>query len=363
MIDETNEDAELNTDALTGADDLAPAGNDGEGTDDNGSHGDEGESALSWAEALAGDTVAAMKKAKNEDADDPKKPSQKQETAKAKSNDPDAEDADNSDEEGSILPDDEENANADAGEDGETPEHLAKKAKALERDNYATREKNRKLRAELEAKEKRIAELESQPKQPAPLMGMPDGFDRARTIDDVQKIEDYWRQELEVAEDHIDTGWTGKDAQGEEIEMTPQEVRAYRRQVEKKLKGAESARKLISDKTERQTKAQEKVAKRYKFVTDSNSPRQALLKQLEKDHPEIGYAPDRDLLLGRLAVAKLIEDGEYEIVRKSKVQPQPPKKEVPQSPPPPAKPKPKVQAVVENGDWAMSLAKAAMPLG
>jgi len=60
------------------------------------------------------------------------------------------------------------------------------------------------------------------------------------------------------------------------------------------------------------------VQRKYPFVTNADSPRQALIAEIEKEHPEISTSPSRLLLVGRLAVAKLIEDGEYEITRKSK---------------------------------------------
>lgn len=330
---------------------------------------------------LAGDTVAAQLKAMGEGEVTAGKPAQareksaaaqkaakpKAESAEDDEDEDEAEHKEESDRDKPVLPEDEsetDDDDADGGEGGEDPEVLAKKAKALERDNFKTRERNRELKAKLDEKEARIAELERQTKEGGgqPQGGLPAGFERARTVADVEALEQHWQRELEWAEDHEDDGFTGKTESGEEFERTPAQVRAYRRQVERTLKGAEAARKVFTTRAERETKAKEKVAKRYSFVLNSESPRKALLEEIEKEHPEISTSPDRLLLLGRLAVARLVEDGVYDLTSKVKSSgSRPARTESTPPPPPPVKRTVQRARQEEAGDdWAMSLARASM---
>lgn len=376
-------DADQNADALTSAPGSTSAGVRGEGADAHaGSHGDTDTSGDSWAEMLAGNTVAAQIEALEEaegKAGKPEKAREKsaatQQAAKpkpkagnAEPKEPDDNERVTDPKERPVLPDDDEDEDepgTDSGEGGEDPEAIAKKAKALEHDNFKTREANRKLKTTLEEKEKRIAELERQAQSGGNSVNdeMPPGFAGARSATDVEKYHAYWQQQLEWAEDHEDTGYVGPNAKGDEVEYTPAQMRTYRRQVERTLKGSETARQVFTKRAERESKAKETVTRKYPFVTNPDSPRQALIAEIEKEHPEISTSPSRLLLVGRLAVAKLIEDGEYEITRKSKPRdPQaPPAPRSTPPPPPPVKRTAPRAPEAEGDDWAMSLARSSLP--
>ena len=124
------------------------------------------------------------------------------------------------------------------------------------------------------------------------------------------------------------------------MEYTPQQVRQYRRQMEKALKQADKARSVLRDRLAKESDAKAIASKKYPFVLDATSSRHALVKEIESEHPEISLSPQRALLLGRLAVAKLLESGAYELVKKGSSKPAAAsvaKKVAPPAPPPPAR--------------------------
>lgn len=365
-MENDHDNAGLNA-AASDAAEVASAGNRGKGADVNGSQGEAQESLDSWMDTLAGDTVAAAMRSmqKDEDeadpaeAEDEKSPEAKQKAAaskaEAKVESPAKSEA--------ILPEDEADAETKAADDEEggatDPAQLQRKAEALERDNFKARERNRELRAELEKKEARIGELERNLKEGFRKDSMPEGFSGATSEDEVRKRIEFWESELDLAEDHKDTGYVSQDANGKETEWTPEQVREHLRRVRKILRSADEAKRVIGERAARESKAAEAVAKKYPFVTDAESPRRSIVEQLEKAHPEIAASPDRLLLLGRLTVAKLIEDGVYEITRKGSSLASNGKSNgtAAQSSSSPARRQAKPQATVpEETDWAMNLA-------
>ena len=110
--------------------------------------------------------------------------------------------------------------------------------------------------------------------------------------------------------------------------------------------------------------------KKYPFVFDATSSRQSLVKEIENEfEDEIKASPSRDLLLGRLVVAKLIESGKYVLVPKSKpkakadAEERPAAAQVSQRTPvssSPARKAPRPPAT-DGEDWAMRLARSSMP--
>lgn len=358
-------DAVLNAPAArTAAGDVASAGGTGVNATVEGVQGGSSESPLSIFESLAGSTVAeqlaAIEKAEGRGAEPVKARAKSQPTqaaAKPKATAVTTDEADEDEagaddaaetntadgknqERDAILPDDEDEADevtaeddssqdedsddADDGEAGsdddadpEATKDAATKLKALEKDNFKTRAKNRELREQLEKVQSRIRELESQSTTAGmPITGMPEGFEAVKTDADLSTLEQQWQASLEWAEDHEQDGYNGKDAQGNEVDYTPQQIRSYRRQLEKALKRAETARSVLKDRQAKEAEAKAAASKKYPFVLDASSSRHSLVKEIEAEHPEITLSPQRALLLGRLAVAKLIEGGAYELVKK-----------------------------------------------
>jgi hypothetical protein len=374
--------------ARSAAGDVASAGGTGSNAPvEAGVQGGPGGSPLSLFESLAGHTVAeqlaAMGEAEGVKTEPVKAKAKSQPTqaaAKPKSppvtstadddDDASTDDADESNstdgtnqERDAILPDDEDDSaevtaeddsdadesnddadDGEAGDDDDAPEdtkEAAAKLKALEKDNFKTRAKNRELREQLEKVQARVQELESQSTTAGtPLHGMPEGFEAVKTEKDLTQLEAQWQAAKEWAEDHEQEGYIGKDAQGNEVEYTPQQVRQYRRQMEKALKQADKARSVLKDRLAKEADAKAIASKKYPFVLDATSSRHALVKEIESEHPEISLSPQRALLLGRLAVAKLLESGAYELVKKGSSKPAAAsvaKKVAPPAPPPPAR--------------------------
>jgi len=400
----SNSSAGLNTAAPSGVVESASASAHGEGTADAGAKDTTTPFGLSFADVLARDTVAAHVKAQQQNQEVPGVPEQRREksagalqTAKPKPKatrpdddddaDEDAETTESSeDEDGdtpeskSILPDDEdadsdvtdESEDAEGEEDGESGEatkEQTKKLKALEKDNFKTREANRKLKAELEEKLAKIQEIETQMKNAGTVNhGMPAGFESVKSVSDLDTLDGNLESALEWAEDHAEDGYIGKNAAGEEVEYTPQQVREYRRGVQKQLKQSGKVRETLKARELRTTQATAEAKVKYSFVFNADSPRQALVQAIENEYPEIKTSPARALLLGRLAVASLIESGAYEI-RKPEV-PGTAGRSKPQATPLPPSPTRRPAAREErnapraagNMDWAMSLAQKSMAL-
>lgn len=376
-----NNNAGLNAGSTAVLPEASSARGNGAGAADEGAHGDEGNSPGNWAEALAGNTVAAQLDALAK-AEGPEKPVKRAEKSGAaqKSAKPTREAVEESDDDDDeedesegkpaadkpVLPEDEDESesdddesDADDGDGGEDLKELAKKAKALEKDNFKAREKARQMAATLAEKEAKVLELERQIKEGGVVVSdLPPGFEKARSVADIDTMKERLERDLEWAEDHED-GYVGTNAEGNEVEYTSQQVREYRRGLVKQLKAAEKAREVITARTTRRTAASEQAKVKYPFVLDASSPRQALVRELEAAHPEISASPERDLLLGRLTVAKLIESGAYEIVRKTKPKADalPAAKVTPPSPPPARR---TLQKQADEGDnFAMKLARSS----
>jgi hypothetical protein len=400
----SNSSAGPNATAPDGVAGNASASTHGEGTAAAGAKDTTTGFGLSFADVLARDTVAAHVQAQQEAEQLPgvpekarEKSAATQQTAKPKpkasqpDEDDDAEDlADtdegSDDEDGdtpeskSILPDDEdaesdvtaESEDAEGEEDGESGEatkEQIKKLKALEKDNFKTREANRKLKAELDEKLNKIQEMEAQMKNVSTVNhGLPAGFEGVKSVSDLDALDGNLEAALEWAEDHVEEGYIGKNAAGEEVEYTPQQVRDYRRNVRNQMKQTGKVRDMLKAREQRETQATAEAKVKYPFVLNAESPRHALVKTLENEFPEIKTSPARALLLGRLAVASLIESGEYELTRKPKVQAtaggsKPKAAPLPPSPTPrPAARKESTAPKATGMDWAMSLAQKSMAL-
>lgn len=400
----------------------ASAGGDGSGADVTGSQGEADDSRSDWATMLAGHTVAAQLGAVGkgegqaaEPARGPKgkpdgaaleKPKDKPRSRKAGGTEAEADEADDAegDEQergrvtGAILPEDDADSEDEAEADGATgaddgeggddndddeeegaaaDDKTQKKLKALEKDNFSTRQKLRESKAALKEREERIAVLEKQVAEKgggaggASLNGLPAGFEHVKGAADLDTMEAQMQQGLDWAEDHAE-GYTGKGEGGAEVEYTPQQMRQYRRQMQQGLKQVEKAREMLRKRGEREKAATDQAKVKYPFVTDAGSPHAALVRQLEEEHPEVGQSPERALLLGRLTVARLIEDGTYEITRKASKpkgknegrpegRPTSSLKTTPPSPPPARRKAGEAAVTAEEADWALSLARQTMP--
>lgn len=223
------------------------------------------------------------------------------------------------DEDGPIIPEDDEEQDEDAAADGAedkersglTPEQIVRK---LDTKLFKKRQQVRDLTAQLEAKtatEKALAE------KLAKVEALPQGalelgpFSGVESDEDIARIDAELQARIDWCEDHED-GFEGQDKDGNPISYTKQEIRQWRR-------NATNAR-LLADKaraTLKLTRESEATArKRYPFVFDPSKPLYQRVLDAAAETPGINALPNKALVLGRLAMAKLIESGDYMLVRK-----------------------------------------------
>lgn len=253
--------------------------------------------------------------------------------ATAKPEPPDAEDDDTdvaaeadeddeseaADEEGPVIPEtdeeqDEDDA-ADGAEDKErsglTPEQIVKK---LDTKLFKKRQQVRDLTAQLEAKEasekalaEKLAKVEALPAGSLDL----GPFSGAKSDEDVAAIEQRIQNYVDWCEDNED-GFEGQDKDGNPVSYTKQEIRQWRRNATNSRLLADKARSTLKLARESEATAR----KRYPFVFDPTKPLYQRVLDAAAETPGINALPNKALVLGRLAMAKLIESGDYMLVRK-----------------------------------------------
>ena len=230
-------------------------------------------------------------------------------------------DADAEDLDGPILGDDDDaDADDEADADGEAEADEAKASK-LKKDNFKLREERRELREKLTAAEEALKAAQEQAVAAAASSGgLPEfsgyyaGVKSPQDVDAaVAKID----SDLDFLEDNLD-GYSFQDAQGETVEISAEEAKAYRRQAREAKRWADKIKSLISTHTERATTSEATARKKYPFVFDSKSPHNARVLDLAKEHPGLAKDPSRALALGRMVIGKLVESGEYQLVKRGK---------------------------------------------
>lgn len=215
---------------------------------------------------------------------------------------------------------------AEADEDEDT-EGADKAQKTLSKQLFKAREAKRQLKSQLEAAQTRTKELEEQVAKitTAPAAPRFDGFFAdARTLDDLTAKESWLEQRAAQLEDN-DDGFSEIDAAtNEETDREPQWIKQQLRAVRAELKRLPTLRAAMETTLQRSQQSADKAKKVYPFVFDTSSKHHAMVLDLIKEHPELQTSPDRSLLLGRLALAKLVESKAYVLVPKGKAASAPP---------------------------------------
>jgi len=210
---------------------------------------------------------------------------------------------------------DDEDADPDA--DGEADADTAAKASKLKKDNFKLREERRELREQLATAQ---AELKATREATVTHGGLPEFsgyYTGVKTPDDVKTVVAKIDADLDFLEDNLD-GYTFEDAQGNTVEVTASEAKAYRRQAREAKRWADEIKQLIQTHTERATTSEVTARKKYPFVFDAKSPHNARVLDLAKEHPSLAKDPARALALGRMVIGKLVESGEYQLVKRGK---------------------------------------------
>lgn len=213
---------------------------------------------------------------------------------------------------------DDDDAETDEDEDTEGTD---KAQKALSQKLYKAREAKRQLKTQLEAVQAKAKELEDQVAKITSGTTAPkfDGFFAdAKTLDDLAAKENWLEARAAHLEDN-DFGFSEVDAAtGEETERDPQWIKQQLRAVRAELKRLPHLRTALETTVQRSEQSAARARKVYPFVFDTSSKHHAMVLDLIKEHPELQTSPDRALLLGRLAVAKLVESKQYALVPKTK---------------------------------------------
>jgi len=226
------------------------------------------------------------------------------------------------DADGPVIPEDEstdeddaaDGAKTDEDREGLTPEQVVKK---LDGKLFKLREQRRTLQRELEqereSKKQLAAKLTDMQTLPTGVGSDLGWFAKAKSEEDVATVEARIQQQLDWCEDHEDEGWQGEDGQGNPVEWTKQDVRNHRRACRAQLALASKARDTLKLSSESEAIAR----KRYPFVFDPSKALHQRVLDAAKETPGINALPNKALVLGRLAVAKLIESGEFQLVKRT----------------------------------------------
>lgn len=212
-----------------------------------------------------------------------------------------------------------EDAEEAAPGDEEDDDDTDPKTSKLKKDNFKLREKRRELQEALAAKDTEIQELRKKLEQtalPDEVTPQYDGyFAGVKSPADVDAAEDRIQQDLDFLEDHPD-GYEYQDERGNTIAVTPEQVKAYRRAALQSQRLAARVRDHLQKHQATVEQANQAARKKYPFVFDPKHPRNSVVLDLAKEFPSLSRHPQRALLLGRLAVAKLVESGEYTLARR-----------------------------------------------
>jgi hypothetical protein len=224
-----------------------------------------------------------------------------------------------------VLGDDDEAAGAGEADgaaetdDDDTPsEDDAPEVAALKKENFKQREKKRELEAQLKALadekaelQRKLSTLETTPTV-MPDLGI---YAEAKSADEVAKLEDQQQQFADYVEsllDEVQEVYTLATHDGQERDFTRQQLRDYLRGARANVKLADKARNAL--KISAETEARAKV--KYPFVFDAKARHNGIVLDLVKETPALNALPNKALLLGRLAIGKLVETGEYFLTKR-----------------------------------------------
>lgn len=211
------------------------------------------------------------------------------------------------------LTDGDEAAEGAAATEDESDDDDDPKVAALKKENFRQREKKRELEAQIKALadekaelQRKLSTLETTPTA-MPDLGI---YAEAKTVAEVEKIEAQQSQFMDYLEnllDEVQEVYTLPTASGKEQEFTRQQVRDYLRGAKANVKLAERARRALQISHEAEAKAR----KVYPWVFDPKAKNNGVVLDLVQETPALNALPNKALLLGRLAIGKMVESGKY----------------------------------------------------
>jgi len=214
-----------------------------------------------------------------------------------------------------LLPDEDEEDDSEESEDDDEAEPEGKvEDKKIAEKLFKAREKKRELKAKVAAAEARAAELESKLSgvltNTAPIGELFTGvYEGVKTTEDLDRVRDHLQNWVDYLEDNSD-GYMNGETEVEAKEAKAQ-LRAYRNELKRSSK--------IESFFENREKSAAKAKELYPWVSNVSSKRHDLVLDLAKEFPEVSRSAHSSLLLGRLSIAKLVESGEYTLVKKGTV--------------------------------------------
>lgn len=231
--------------------------------------------------------------------------------------------ADSFDPDAPVLSDDEDDADgeADGADDAEGAAGQDTPSSKLKQDNFKLREARRKLKAELEAAQKQLQDLETKlasiPQAGSSSPAFSGYFAQVAKPEDVDQVESTLQAHLDYLEDNAE-GYSYQDqATGQEVEVTRQQVRALKRDLTAQLRQAPQVRDTLLKHQQRAREADALARKKYPFVFDPQAKLNERVLDAAQEFPELSRSPARALALGRLAIGKLVESGDYVLVKRS----------------------------------------------
>jgi hypothetical protein len=255
--------------------------------------------------------------AKDKAEDEPVVPNPAANPAQAKDGSPaNDEDDDAFDPDAPVLVDGDEDPLLETGDEEDDADG---KASQLKKDNFKLREKRRELEAALQAEKAEREKLQAQLEKvattadAAPQFG--GYFAGVKTPADVDQAEEQIQAHLDYFEDHPD-GYEFTDDKGNEIVVTADMVKAYRRQALQQQRQAAKVRELLKEHVQRTADAETLARKKYPFVFDAKQSLNNDVLELAAEFPSLARDPRRALVLGRMAIARLVESGKYALVKR-----------------------------------------------
>lgn len=220
-----------------------------------------------------------------------------------------------------VLPDTEDQ-DADGEAEDDQDDSAAAPDTKLKTENFKLREAKRQLKDQLEAAQQRLDQMEQQlATVPAAATTTPTFtgyFAQVTQAADVPHIEARLQADIDYLDDNADGYFYTDQATGQEIEVSKAQARDLKRNLQAQLRNAP---KVLDILTKHQTRAQEAdslARKKYPFVFDPKAKLNERVLDAAKEFPELSHSPAKALALGRLAIGKLVESGEYTLVKRAR---------------------------------------------
>jgi len=251
---------------------------------------------------------------------EPAEPEQKPKAAEAKADEPKQDEAivegEEPEDDGAVLTED--HAANDEDEDGADD---GKDLKGYEEKLFKAREKRRALEAELktereqrEALSKKLETMAVAAPAGVTLPELSGAYANVREEGHVQSVVDWINEQDATLDDFLDTHEDSIEHPQFGV-LDRKAAKQMRRNLAAEAGRADKVRSALAAHATRVTEATALARKLYPFAFDAASKHNAVVLDLVKAEPALNALPSKSLVLGRMAVGKMIEDAPVEIRR------------------------------------------------